>query len=79
MQLLKQSGFNGYGKTSQAFIRNQQNRVRAFFDTITDKEVTAQKRYWILKYPQSQREIRNRWMFAYASVHTSWENNVSQC
>lgn len=24
MQLLKQSGFNGYGKTSQAFIRNQQ-------------------------------------------------------
>ena len=54
------------------------NRVRAFFDTITDKEVTAQKRYWILKYPQSHRDIRNRWMFAYASVHTSWENNVSQ-
>ena len=24
LQLLKQSGFNGYGKTSQAFIRNQQ-------------------------------------------------------
>jgi len=53
-------------------------RVRRYFDSIKPSEVAEQKKYWIQQYPKSNQEVRNRWLFAFASVHTNWQNNVKQ-
>lgn len=53
-------------------------KIRQFFDSIKDSEIAEQTQYWESKKPKTVQEYRNRWMFAFASVHTTWGNNVNQ-
>ena len=66
------------GKHLKLMSATSRKRVSDYFDTITNAEIKDQKRYWVQRYPESDKAIRNRWLFAFASVHTSWTNNVSQ-
>ena len=58
--------------------RTSKQRVRNFFDSIEDHEITTQTKYWRKRTPSTSQEIKNRWVFAYTSVHTSWDKNVTQ-
>ena len=65
-------------KHLKVMSKASRNRVRSYFDSIKDDEIDAQTDYWGTKYPSSDQDVKNRWLFAYASVHTTWTNNVSQ-
>ena len=65
-------------KHLKTMSRASRNRVRKYFDSIKDEEVNEQTDYWKTKYPKSHNDVRNRWLFAFASVHTTWTNNVNQ-
>lgn len=66
------------GRRIKPLSRTSKKRVRNFFDSIEDREIISQIRYWRKKIPKTVQEIKNRWVFAYTSVHTSWEKNVAQ-
>ena len=34
-------------------------------------------KYWESIAPQTDAEIFQRWLFAFTSIHTTWENNVN--
>lgn len=50
-------------------------KVEEFFGSITDKQIEAYNDYWGELKPQSESAIFRRYLFAYMSVHTTWENN----
>jgi len=50
--------------------------VDALFDSLTDREVKRYKDYWESVKPKTECESFKRWLFAFMSVHTSWESNV---
>lgn len=52
------------------------NDVESFFDSITEKEKTFQFNYWNHLSPINDSEKFQRWLFAFMSVHTSWERNI---
>ena len=58
--------------------RTSRKRVRDFFNSIENHEIDTQINYWRMKAPQTPQDIKNRWVFAYTSVHTTWESNVAQ-
>ena len=66
------------GRRIKPLSRTSKKRVRNFFDSIEDREIVSQIRYWRKKIPKTVQEVKNRWVFAYTSVHTSWEKNVAQ-
>ena len=66
------------GRHIKPLSRTSKKRVRNFFESIQDDEINTQIEYWHKKAPKSHAEIKNRWVFAYTSVHTTWENNVTQ-
>lgn len=66
------------GRHIKPLSRTSRQRVRNFFDSIEEHEIDTQIQYWAKKAPQSPNEIKNRWIFAYTSVHTTWEKNVTQ-
>ena len=47
-----------------------------FLDSIDRTHLTAYRNYWTAITPATDQERFKRWLFAYASVHSSWENNV---
>ena len=52
------------------------SQVDALFMSFNDKEISRYKNYWNSIKPQTENEIFKRWLFAFMSVHTIWENNV---
>ena len=53
----------------------QTQKVETFFDSIKDKEIEAYNEYWAELKPQTQEGAFKRYLFAFMSVHTTWENN----
>ena len=47
-----------------------------FFATFPRDKVVAYKEYWESVRPQNVEDIFRRYLFAYASVHTTWQGNV---
>ena len=47
-----------------------------FFDTITNDEIQDQTTYWSRIKPTSIEDVFRRWLFAFVSPRTSWQNNV---
>lgn len=50
--------------------------VEEFFDSIKDNETKFQFDYWNELTPINDTEKFQRWLFAFMSVHTSWERNI---
>jgi thermostable 8-oxoguanine DNA glycosylase len=50
--------------------------VESFFDSIKPEETTFQYNYWGELKPINDTEKFQRWLFAFMSVHTSWERNI---
>ncbi len=50
--------------------------VESFFDSIRPEETTFQFNYWDGLKPINDTEKFQRWLFAFMSVHTSWERNI---
>ena len=52
------------------------SQVDALFDSFDKQEVERYQDYWDSVKPQTESEMFKRWLFAFMSVHTTWENNV---
>lgn len=50
--------------------------VESFFESIKDNEIKFQFDYWNELKPINDTEKFQRWLFAFMSVHTSWESNI---
>jgi thermostable 8-oxoguanine DNA glycosylase len=50
--------------------------LRALLDAVDPGRVERYSRYLASIVPTSEDDILRRWLFAYASIHTSWSNNV---
>jgi thermostable 8-oxoguanine DNA glycosylase len=51
-------------------------QVDALFNSFDKKEVQRYQDYWQGVAPKNDTEIFHRWLFAFMSVHTTWERNV---
>jgi thermostable 8-oxoguanine DNA glycosylase len=51
-------------------------QVDEFFDSIEDNEIKFQFDYWKKLKPINDSERFQRFLFAFMSVHTSWESNI---
>jgi hypothetical protein len=51
-------------------------QVENFFQTLDYTIVPEYKAYWRSIVPENDSEVFQRWLFAFMSVHTSWQNNV---
>ena len=51
-------------------------KVDALFNSFDSEEVEQYKSYWESIKPKNDTEVFQRWLFAFMSVHTSWESNV---
>ena len=52
-------------------------KVEQYFKTITPREVKRYSKYWESITPRNKNDILKRWLFAFMSIHTTWENNVT--
>ena len=52
------------------------SKVDALFNSFNSDEVERYKNYWESIKPKNDTEVFQRWLFAFMSVHTSWESNV---
>ena len=50
-------------------------KVAKFFDSIKDNEIQSYNDYWAELKPQTESAIFKRYLFAFMSVHTTWESN----
>lgn len=50
--------------------------VESFFDSIPDDLINQYNAYWQTLAPDDYLETFERWLFAFCSVHTSWQANV---
>jgi thermostable 8-oxoguanine DNA glycosylase len=48
----------------------------AFFASLTQKEINFQTSYWSALKPINDTEVFQRFLFAFTSVHTTWESNI---
>ena len=51
-------------------------KVDELFNSFDSEETQRYKTYWESIKPQNDTEVFRRWLFAFMSVHTSWESNV---
>ena len=51
-------------------------KVDALFNSFDTVELQRYKDYWQDVAPKNDTEIFQRWLFAFMSVHTTWERNV---
>ena len=51
-------------------------KADSFFATFPRDKVVAYKEYWESVRPQNVEDIFRRYLFAYTSVHTTWQGNV---
>jgi hypothetical protein len=50
-------------------------KVSTFFDSIKDSEISSYDDYWSELKPQTNNAVFRRYLFAFMSVHTSWQMN----
>ena len=50
--------------------------VEEFFHSVTSNEIQEHYNYWSKITPEEPEQKFQRYLFAFLSVHTSWENNV---
>jgi len=50
--------------------------VDELFNSFETEEVERYKSYWESIKPKNDSEVFQRWLFAFMSVHTTWERNV---
>ena len=65
-----------YSKPNKVKSEINYSNVEKFFNQLTAEEIAAQKTYWASVTPQDCGEKFQRWLFAFMSVHTSWQSNV---
>ncbi len=53
------------------------NKVRKVFKTIDYKQIKKYQDYWKQLTIQNNADYFRRWLFAFCSVHTTWESNVN--
>ena len=49
---------------------------RSVLENTDSHKVSQYKEYWNSVAPQTDGEFFQRWLFAYTSIHTTWESNV---
>jgi len=54
------------------------SNLESFFKGIPTRLTDQYLSYWSKQIPKSSRERWQKWIFAAASIHTGWENNVAQ-
>lgn len=52
------------------------NTVNFLLEQITPHQITNYSSYWNKITPNSPEQIYDRWLFAFLSVHTTWQSNV---
>ena len=50
-------------------------RLDRFFDSMKDSDIERYTDYWKSVEPTNKEDIFRRYLFAFMSVHTSWQNN----
>jgi thermostable 8-oxoguanine DNA glycosylase len=50
--------------------------LRALLDEVDPIRVDRYSRYLASIRPRTEDDVLRRWLFAYASIHTSWSNNI---
>jgi len=50
--------------------------VEEFFHSVSSNEIEEHQNYWSKLIPDEPEQKFQRYLFAFLSVHTSWENNV---
>jgi len=68
--------WNESGKSNR--IRNDVDyfKINELFASLDSGEIQRYKDYWQGVAPRNDTEIFQRWLFAFMSVHTTWERNV---
>jgi hypothetical protein len=49
---------------------------QSVLESVDSHKVNGYKEYWNNIAPQTDGEFFQRWLFAYTSIHTTWESNV---
>jgi len=49
---------------------------QSVLESVDSHKVNQYKEYWNNVAPQTDGEFFQRWLFAYTSIHTTWESNV---
>jgi hypothetical protein len=50
--------------------------LETIFDSMTASDIAQYSDYWESIKPVSTADIFRRWLFAYTSIHTTWEGNI---
>ena len=56
--------------------RPSYHAVEKFFNSLNRDAIDSHQEYWSQLEPTSLKEKFRRWVFAFCSVHTSWQSNV---
>ena len=64
------------GKATKIRANVDFQKVDALFNSFDTVELQRYKDYWQDVAPKNDTEIFQRWLFAFMSVHTTWERNV---
>jgi len=62
--------------TTATLTRINATEAEAFFASLTKKEIDFQTSYWSALKPINDTEVFQRFLFAFTSVHTTWEANI---
>ena len=68
--------WNELGKPNKIVNEVDFLNVDTLFTSFDSNEVQKYKGYWQSIAPRNDTEVFQRWLFAFMSVHTTWENNV---
>ena len=68
--------WNAEGKPTKIVNEADFSKVDALFNSFDQEEVQRYKDYWQGVAPKNDTEVFQRWLFAFMSVHTTWERNV---
>jgi len=68
--------WNSKGKATKVRKDVDFSFVDSLFSSFNSDEVQTYKDYWQSVAPKNDTEVFQRWLFAFMSVHTTWERNV---
>tara|TARA_Y100000004_G_scaffold188743_1_gene243338 strand:+ start:486 stop:1238 length:753 start_codon:yes stop_codon:yes gene_type:complete len=68
--------WNSKGKATKIQKDIDFSFVDSLFTSFNSNEIKTYKDYWQSVAPKNDTEVFQRWLFAFMSVHTTWERNV---
>jgi hypothetical protein len=74
--LAQASLFDDVGKATKLRATPDYAKANAYFQSITKAEIEREAKYWASITPINDSEKFQRYLFAFMSVHTSWESNI---